>query len=231
MHLFPLAVAPTIPESPLWKDPLSEEAVALRKKLTDEEKGKTVVRAPRPPDTSSGMETGGGVTVVGGGAGSSFFHPTQRPQEQGEGQGQNQGQGQGQGLGYSSTQRQQSYQSSQSYPPHDFYNVQNEYQGETQMPTSSSVSGSGSGSGFGSGRTVYRPYDSDAGGLKQQYGAYSYSEREGSAQKINQHQQSPYGERHRPLATTPSNHSNHAERDTSDRTGGGSDADPLQYMS
>ena len=73
LHLFPHAVRPTLAESPLWRDPMSDEAYAIRKGLTDAEKGKTMTRMPRMHDdmnTVTGSRGG-----AGGGGGDASHAP------------------------------------------------------------------------------------------------------------------------------------------------------------
>ena len=86
LHLFPHAVRPTLAESPLWRDPMSEEAYAIRKGLTDAEKGKTLTRPPRTHDDTDNRGGGEGAgegpgagTGTGAGTGAGTGHMTQQP--------------------------------------------------------------------------------------------------------------------------------------------------------
>ena len=214
LHLFPHAVAPTIAESPLWRDPMSDEAYAMRKNLTDAEKGKTVVRPPRAPEGMLEVPSGGGSGQL------PAFHQHLPLQ--------------GQGQDHSSSQRPHSYQATQSYEPQDFYSM---------TSTASHTAGVGHDSlrqGKGHGTSVYRHYDGDASYPTQQRSTMPSSQKADSAQKVYEPyatQSAAYGQNQSNASSAPygihqaSPHQNKSDVSKDQYEGGRDDSDPLQYMS
>ena len=215
---------------------MSDEAIAMRKNLTDAEKGKTVIRPPRIPDSAPVIleEASGGPIRQSG------LHHLQ-----------GQGQGHTPDRGHTSSQRPYSYHTAQPYESQDFYNTDNSVHNaagggggghDVLVQKQGQGLARGQGQGQGQASSVYLPY---GGGTSStypppQHGKMPYSQKVDSAQKVYEPratQSAAAGSSQTNIMSAPySNYKTNGRQNTQNNTPAqneddGSSSDPLQYMS